>query len=126
MFKILIVEDEILVARMYQKMAGDENFDIATANDGLTGLEKGREWQPDMILMDIMMPKMNGIQALEELKADQSTNHIPVVMLTNMSGKYDVELALSKGAVEFWVKKDLDPKSFKDKLLVILNKEVVA
>ncbi|MEN8252789.1 MAG: response regulator [Patescibacteria group bacterium] len=120
--KILIVEDEILVARMYQKMAKSENFKIELATNGAMGIEKAKEWKPDVILMDIMMPKMNGIQALEKLKADSETKDIPVVILTNMSGKHDIELAISKGAIDFWVKKDLEPKNFKDKLLAVLKK----
>lgn len=122
MMKILIVEDEILVARMYQKMVQSGGFEVKVALNGAEGIEKAKKLKPDLILMDIMMPVMNGIQALEKLKEDAETQNIPVVMLTNMSGERDSELSISKGATAFWVKKDLNAKTLKENLLAIINK----
>ncbi len=109
MMKILIVEDEPIVARMYQralKEGGLEN--IITAVGGREGLAKAKNELPDVILLDVMMPEPNGIQVLEELKANEKTKHIPVIMLTNLSGKSDIELAMKKGADNYWVKKELE------------------
>ena len=71
--------------------------------------------------MDIMMPEMNGIEALEHIKSDPETADIPVVMLTNLSGMHDIELAKEKGAYAYWVKKDLKPKDIAQKIREILG-----
>lgn len=119
--KVLIVEDEVLVSRMYQKMVESEGFEVQIASNGVDGIQMAKDWKPDLIMMDVMMPEMNGVQALQTLKEDPEISHIPVIMLTNMSGEHDAELALSKGASQFWVKKDLDPKTLKENLLEVLD-----
>src|SRR5471030_1188035 len=98
MAKILIIEDDPLMCRMYQKIFAFENYEVETAADGEEGLEKIRTAKPTVVLLDIMMPKMNGMQVLEKLKADITTTKIPVVMLTNLAGTQDAEAALAKGA----------------------------
>src|SRR5690348_16475946 len=99
MIKILIVEDDPLLSRKYQKIFTFEGFEVEMANDGEDGLEKIRASKPIIVLLDVMMPKMNGLQVLEKLKLDPETKHIPVIMLTNLAGQQDAETALSKGAV---------------------------
>ncbi len=122
--KVLFVEDEKLVARMYEKISEQSGFETKIATNGLEAISTAKEWQPDLIFMDIMMPEMNGISALKQLKIDDTTKAIPVVMLTNLSGTHDEELAISEGAATFWVKKDIDFKNFKDQVLEILAKNV--
>jgi CheY-like chemotaxis protein len=110
MAKILIVEDDPLMSRMYQKIFNFENYEVEMAGDGQEGLDKARASKPTLILMDIMMPKMNGLEALEKLKADPETKAIPVIMLTNLAGQQDAEAALSKGAIKYIVKSEYEPK----------------
>ena len=121
MAKILIVEDEPLVARMYQKSLSFDSHEVVTALGGKEGLQKVKSEKPDIVLLDIMMPEPNGMEVLERIMTDPETKHIPVVMLTNLSGKHDAELAKSKGAVEFWVKKDAQPKELGKKIEEILS-----
>ncbi len=118
---LLIVEDDPLMSRMYQKIFTFEKYDVKTAMDGVEGLEKAREIKPMLILLDVMMPKMNGIQVLEKLKSDPDTKHIPVIMLTNLAGEKDAETALLKGAVKYIVKSEYDPKQ-----VVAMVNEIVA
>jgi len=106
--KVLIVEDEPLVARMYQKSLEASGYTAILAMGGEDGLEKIENEKPDLVLLDIMMPEPNGIEVLKKLKSNESTKKIPVVMMSNLSGKHDAELALSKGALDYWVKKDSD------------------
>src|SRR6266576_1657962 len=101
MAKLLIVEDDPLMSRMYQKIFTFEGYDVQMAADGQEGLDKAREIKPTMILLDVMMPKLNGLQVLEKLKADPETKAIPVVMLTNLAGQQDAESALTKGAIKY-------------------------
>lgn len=107
---ILVVEDDPLMARMYQKIFTFEKYDVALAGNGEEGLEKIRKSPPSIVLLDIMMPKMNGLQVLEKLKSDPETKGIPVVMLTNLAGEKDAEKALVKGAVKYIVKSQHEPK----------------
>lgn len=110
MTKILIVEDDPLMSRMYQKIFSFEGYDVVMAGDGEEGLEKIRELKPTLVLLDVMMPKLNGLQVLEKLKLDPETKAIPVVMLTNLAGQQDAETALAKGAVKYIVKSEHEPK----------------
>lgn len=107
---LLIVEDDPLMARMYQKIFTFEQYAVITAANGEEGLEAVRKNKPTLILLDIMMPKMNGLQVLEKLKSDPETKGIPVVMLTNLAGEKDAENALMKGAVKYIVKSEFEPK----------------
>jgi len=100
MANILIVEDDTILARVYEmtfKIAGHQ---ATLANDGLEGLESLKSQVPDIILLDWMMPNMNGEQFLDEIKSKPETKNIPVVVLTSMAGEREVRLALSKGAIK--------------------------
>lgn len=121
MVKVLIVEDDPLMSRMYQKIFKFEKYDVELAADGQEGLEKARSVKPTIMLLDIMMPKMNGIQVLEKLKSDPDTRNIPVVMLTNLAGEKDAENALMKGAVKYIIKSQFEPKQ-----VVKMVKEIIA
>jgi len=121
MVKVFIVEDDPLMSRMYQKIFTFEKYDVDMAGDGEEALAKIPAAQPTIILLDVMMPKMNGLQVLEKLKADPATKAIPVVMLTNLAGQQDAETALSKGAVKYIVKSEHEPKEIAD-----MVKEIIA
>lgn len=118
---VLIVEDDPLMSRMYQKIFTFEKYDVVAAGDGQEGLDKARQVKPMIILLDVMMPKMNGLQVLEKLKSDPETKTIPVIMLTNLAGEKDAENALLKGAVKYIVKSEHDPKQ-----VVGMVKEIIA
>jgi len=110
MTQILIVEDDVLIGRLYQKIFTVEGYQVAVAVDGQQGLDMVRTFKPTLILLDIMMPKLNGLQVLEKLKVDPETKNIPVVMLTNLSSQQDAEAALLKGAVKYIIKSEQTPK----------------
>src|SRR3972149_1993116 len=110
MARILIIEDDPLMSRMYQKMLTFEGYEADLADNGADGLEKVRSQKPNLILLDIMMPKMNGMEVLGKLKSDPETKALPVVILTNLAGEKDAETAMSKGAVKYIVKSEYEPK----------------
>lgn len=118
---LLIVEDDPLMSRMYQKIFTFEKYAVVTAANGEEGLEKARSLKPTLMLLDIMMPKMNGLQVLEKLKSDPETKGIPIVMLTNLAGEKDAENAMMKGAVKYIVKSEFEPKQ-----VVNMVKEIIA
>lgn len=114
MAKILIIEDDPLMSRMYQTIFTFGKYEVETAGDGEEGLTKVSLVNPTIILLDVMMPKMNGLQVLEKLKANPETKKIPVVMLTNLAGMQDAEAALAKGAVKYIVKSEHEPEEVYD------------
>jgi len=114
MAKVLIIEDDPLMSRMYQKIFTFEKYEVEMAADGEEGLTKASAVSPTVILCDVMMPKMNGLQVLEKLKADPATKAIPVIMLTNLAGQQDAETALAKGAVKYIIKSEHEPKEVAD------------
>jgi CheY-like chemotaxis protein len=117
---LLIVEDDPLMQRMYQKIFTFEKYEVSTASNGEEGLDKVRTLKPTVVLLDVMMPKMNGLQVLEKIKSDPDIKHIPVIMLTNLAGEKDAEAALMKGAVKYIVKSEHDPKQ-----IVAMVKEII-
>ena len=120
MTKILITEDDPLMSRMYQKIFTFEGYEVVMAADGQDGLDKIRAEMPTLVLLDVMMPKLNGLQVLEKLKADPATSAIPVIMLTNLSSQQDAENAMLKGAVKYIVKSEHDPKQVADMVKEVL------
>jgi len=112
--KVFIVEDDPLMLRMYQKIFTFEKYEVDTAVDGEEALAKIAVSKPTIIVLDVMMPKLNGLQVLERLKADPNTKNIPVIMLTNLAGQQDAETALSKGAVKYIIKSEHEPKEIAD------------
>jgi CheY-like chemotaxis protein len=121
MAKVLIVEDDPLMLRMYQKIFSFQKHEVEMAADGEEGLQKVDSFHPTIVLLDVMMPKLNGLQILERLKANPATKDIPVVMLTNLAGQQDAEAALSKGAVKYIVKSEHEPKEVADMVEEIIE-----
>lgn len=121
MVKILIVDDDPLLVRMYQKKLENDGYTVESATDGVSGLQKVVEFSPNLILLDIMMPKMNGFEVLEKLKSNPQTEKIPVIILTNVgSSDGDVERGLELGAVAYIVKASNRPKVVVEKVKEIL------
>jgi len=108
MAKILLVEDEELLRKMYRKKL-ELAFEVETAADGEEGLAKAREFKPDLMLLDIVMPKLNGIGVLKKIKADPVINWIPVVMLTNLATGAAIQECLEAGSQGYIIKSDSTP-----------------
>ena len=118
-FTILIVEDEAHIRRVLEYNLKLDGFEVYLAEDGATGLKLARENRPDVILLDWLMPVMNGLQVLAELKTDGSTEHIPVFMLTAKGMLNDVTQAIEMGADDY-ITKPFNPiqlgKTIREKL----------
>lgn len=126
---ILLVEDDPSLINIYSITFTHENFAIEVAHNGKECLQKVKTIMPDLILLDIMMPEMNGIQALEKLKADAETKDIPVLVLSNIAESTHEMRALKLGAQQYLIKSQYLPMDIvtlvKDTLLKnnILNKK---
>lgn len=117
-----MAEDDPLMSRMYERAFRLGGHELTLAHDGeeaLATLQK-MEKKPTVILLDIMMPKMNGFDVLRKLKEDRTLKNIPVIMLTNLAGESDAEKALGLGAVLYLVKSQYDPKQIVGKVQEII------
>jgi len=101
--KILIVEDDKFLIKAYEIKFKKEGFDIMLAGDGMAGLLMVKN-NPDLVILDLMLPKLNGFEFLETVKKDEKLKNIPVVVLSNLGQKTDMEKVMSLGAVEYLVK----------------------
>jgi two-component system, cell cycle response regulator DivK len=110
MAKILIREDDAVMTRMYKRVFEYEGFEVHMATDGASGLRATKELKPDLVLLDIMMPQMSGMQVLDAMKGDPVTEQIPVMVFTNLAGKQDAETVLGMGAVTCIHKSEVNPK----------------
>jgi DNA-binding response OmpR family regulator len=121
--RILLVEDDPFLLSMYSTKFELENFEVVAAADGEKGLVMAVGTAPDIILLDIMMPKMNGFEVLEKLKADKRTSGIPVLLLTNLNQKNEVERGLALGAEDYLIKAHFMPSEVVAKIKKILSIE---
>jgi len=121
--KILLVEDDPMVVRMYERKLKFDGFNIITAFNGEKGLEELKKDRPDIILCDIMMPKMSGLEMLKIVKDDPQYKDLPVVMLTNLGDRAeDVEKCKELGAEDYWVKANMKLDEITEKIREILFK----
>ena len=102
--RILIAEDNPQGAELLDAYLGETDWEVATALDGEETLQKVRDWRPDLILLDIMMPKISGFEVCKRLKADPATRDIAVLMITALDQTADVERAVEAGTDDFLTK----------------------
>ena len=106
--KILIIDDEIEMVEMETMRLKASGYEVTAAFDAQSGLRKAREWMPDLILLDIMLPQMDGYQVCYALKRDTKCQGIPIILVSAVDQKYDVGLASQAGA-DFYITKPFEP-----------------
>lgn len=121
--KILLIEDDPFLLNMYATKFELENFKVTVADDGEKGLRAVEKEIPDIILLDIMLPKMNGFEVLKQLKTSRDFRNIPVILLTNLSQKNEIEQGLSMGANDYLIKAHFMPSEVVEKIKEILKKK---
>ena len=102
--KVLIVEDDRFLSSIVKNRLERDGFLVAQAYDGDDGLKKMAEFRPDLIILDLIMPKMSGFEFMEALAADPEFNQIPVLIASNLGQESDIEKAKNLGAVDYYVK----------------------
>ncbi len=118
---ILIVEDDLFLGEIYQKKFEMEGFKVSTANNGEKAVVDIKKKMPDVVLLDILLPKLDGFSVLEQVKADSSTKDIPVILLTNLGQQDDVQRGLEKGAADYLIKTHFKPSEVVDKVRKVLQ-----
>lgn len=114
--KVLVVEDDAMLSSMYRMKLEDSGYTALVANEGNQGLELAKKEKPDLILLDIMMPMMDGFAVLAEIKADASLKDAPVIIMTNLGTNEDIEKGKKMGAVDYVVKADHTPAQIVEKI----------
>jgi len=114
--KILLVEDEEIMIDLLQKKLLKEGYEILVARDGEEGLEKIKETRPDLILLDIIMPKMGGLELMEEMVKDEKLKKIPVIVISNSGQPVELDRAQKLGAKDWLIKTEFDPQEVVKKI----------
>src|SRR3989344_5658406 len=113
---ILLVEDDEFLAELYATKLNLEGFEVLLAADGEKGFKMARDKRPDLILLDIILPKMDGFEVLKSIKSDKSASSIPVILLTNLSQKDEVQKGLELGAIDYLIKDHFMPSEVVKKI----------
>ncbi|TES92349.1 MAG: response regulator [Candidatus Cloacimonadota bacterium] len=119
--KVLIIDDEKDILELVSIILSESDISVYRAEDGLSGLEIAREEKPDLILLDIMMPEIDGWEVLKMLKVDEETKDIPVAMLTCKTETRDKVLGIQEGAIDY-ITKPFAPDGLLTKVEEILTK----
>lgn len=119
--QVLIVEDDEFLSGIYQKKFEMEGFKVIVATDGEKGLGEAKKKKPNLILLDILLPKLDGFAVLSKLKADPETKDIPVILLTNLGQKDDVDKGIEAGAADYLIKAHFKPSEVVEKARKVLQ-----
>ena len=113
---ILLVEDDEFLAELYATKLHLEGFEVILAADGEKGFKMAKEKKPDLVLLDIILPKMDGFEILKAMKGDKELKNIPVILLTNLSQKDEVKRGLDLGANDYLIKAHFMPSEVVKKI----------
>lgn len=116
MKKILLIEDEEVMIDLLQKKLIKEGYDVSVARDGEKGLEAMKEVKPSLVLLDIVMPKMGGLEVMEEMVKDKELKKIPVIVVSNSGQPVEIDRAQKLGAKDWLIKTEFDPQEVIDKV----------
>lgn len=121
--KILIVEDDPILQKAIQEYLSSDGFEVLAASNGEEGVRFALDEIPDLILLDIILPKKNGFEVIKEIKESPKTKNIPVILLTNLGSLSDIEKALELGASTYLVKSDYGLEEISQKIKETLAKK---
>jgi len=119
--KILLIEDDPFISDVYITNLRNNGFEVALASDGKKGLELIKKGKFNLILLDLLLPKVDGFTLLEKIKKEMSSKNIPVIILTNLGEKGDIEKGKRLGATDYLVKINFTPKEVIEKVKTYLK-----
>jgi len=121
--KVLIIEDDSYILDMYKIKFEASNFEVIAASDGMAGLKILEKKRPDVILLDVIMPKMDGFSVLKAIKDKSKLKKIPVILLTNLGQRENIEKGFELGAASYIIKAHFTPSEVVKKINDVLKKE---
>lgn len=119
--KILLIEDDSFISQMYSMKFRRTEFDFLVAKDGAEGLEMIKNQKPDLILLDIILPEIEGFEILRMIKENPELNAIPVVLLTNLGQQDNIQKGMAMGAKDYIIKAHYTPQEVVDKVTSYLT-----
>ena len=118
---ILIIEDDKFLRELIVRKLKDEKYQIVEASDGEEGLEKVKKKLPDLVLLDLILPGIDGFEVLSKIKEEHALSSIPVIILSNLGQREEVERGLKLGAVDYLIKAHFTPREIIDKIKAVLK-----
>lgn len=125
MKKILFVEDEPSLQKTVGDILSNEGFKVFQATDGEAGIRLAKSEKPDLILLDLILPKKDGFEIIQALKGDPDTKEIKIIVLTNLQASGDVEKAIELGATTYLIKANYDLEEVVSKVRELLGEETI-
>jgi PleD family two-component response regulator len=120
--KILLIEDEKIMVNLLRRKLVEEGYDFFVAYDGEEGLFKMKETKPDLILLDMVMPKMGGFEVMEAMSKDEELKRIPVIIISNSGQPVELDRAKELGVKDWLIKTEFDPQEVIDKVVKQIGK----
>lgn len=118
---ILIIEDDKFLRQLISQKLSKEGYEIIEAVDGEEGAEKVKETKPDLVLLDLILPGIDGFEVLSQIKRDEALNSIPVIILSNLGQREDIERGVNLGAADYLIKAHFTPGEIIEKIRRILK-----
>lgn len=122
MKKILLIEDEEIIIELLERKLKEEGYEVVIARDGEEGLKEMRKTRPDLVLLDIVMPKMGGFEVMEAMNKDQELKDFPVVIISNSGQPVELDRAKRLGAKDWLIKTEFDPNEVLEKVIKQIDK----
>ena len=118
---ILIIEDDKFLRELIVRKLKDEKYQIVEASDGEEGLEKAKKEIPDLVLLDLILPGIDGFEVLSKIKEEHALSSVPVIILSNLGQREEVEKGLKMGAVDYLIKAHFTPGEIIEKIKTVLK-----
>ncbi len=119
---ILVIEDDSFLRDLLKKKLESFGFQVSEAIDGDKGIKKAKEEKPDLILLDLLLPTTDGFEVLSRVKQESSTSSIPVVILSNLGQKEDIDRCMKLGATDYLIKAQSTPDDIVAKIITLFKK----
>jgi len=119
--KISVIEDDKFLRELIVQKLSNEGYDIIEAVDGEKGVESVKKEKPDLILLDLILPGIDGFEVLARIKSDPALSEIPIIILSNLGQKEDIERGLKMGAVDYLIKAHFTPEEIINKINAVLK-----
>ena len=120
--KILLIEDEEILINLLQRKLTQEGYEVSAARNGEEGIKLMRETMPDIVLLDIVMPKMGGFEVMGMMQKDKELKNIPVIIVSNSGQPVEIDKARKLGAKDWLIKTEFDPQEVVDKVVKQIGK----
>jgi len=120
---ILVIEDDDFFRELLRKKLSLNDFNVLEAVDGEDGIKAVKEKKPDLVILDLLLPNVDGFEVLSQVKIDSAVASIPIIILSNLGQQEDIERGLKMGAIDYLVKSQFDINQVVDKIKNVLEKK---